>query len=257
MLFVLDVGNTNTVLGVFEHHTLKYEWRIKTDRYKTEDEFGILIKSLLEHKGIYLTDIKGAIISSVVPPIMSALENMCRNYFHIEPLIVGEETVHSHLKINYPNPKEIGADRIVNAVAAIHEYESPLVIIDFGTATTYCYVNEQKEYSGGLISPGISISMDALYKHASKLPKIEIEKPEHIIGKSTIQAMQSGVFYAFVGQVDGIIQQMKQYVKQNVTVIATGGLASLIASGAEYIDHVDPHLTLKGLALIYEMNKLS
>lgn len=255
MLFVVDVGNTNTVLGVFENKKLKQEWRIRTDRHKTEDELGMLMKSLLEHKGIQLTDVNGIIISSVVPPIMFALEKMCKIYFNLEPMIVGRETIDSSLKKCYPNPLEIGADRIVNAVGAIDEYGSPLVIIDFGTATTYCYINESKEYCGGLISPGITISMDALYKNASKLPKIEIESPVSIIGKSTVEAMQSGVFYGFVGQVDGIVRQIKDSVNKKVTVVATGGLASLIADGSKEIDYVDSHLTLKGLYLIYEKNK--
>ncbi|MFC0300071.1 type III pantothenate kinase [Virgibacillus soli] len=253
MLFVLDVGNTNTVLGVFEQAQLKYEWRIKTDRYKTEDEFGMLIKSLLEHNGLTLANITGAIISSVVPPIMFALEKMCKDYFHIEPLIVGKDTVQSTLKMAYPNPMEIGADRIVNAVGAIQEYGAPLIIIDFGTATTYCYVNENKEYYGGLISPGINISMDALYRRAAKLPKIEIESPAHIIGQSTVEAMQSGVYYGSVGQVDGIVNRMKKSVQAEPKVIATGGLASLISDASETIDIVDSHLTLKGLHKIYQM----
>ena len=254
MLFVLDVGNTNMVLGVFENERLKHEWRIRTDRHKTEDELGMLVKSLLEHKGIKLTDITGIIISSVVPPILFALEKMCEIYFDIEPMIVGEETVRSNLKKCYPNPSEIGADRIVNAVAAIHEYDSPLIIIDFGTATTYCYINEKAEYCGGLISPGVTISMDALYRNASKLPRIEIEAPETIVGRSTIEAMQSGVFYGFVGQVDGIVKRIKDSIHKKATVIATGGLSALIANGSEQIEVVDPYLTLKGLHLIYKSN---
>ncbi len=254
MLFVLDVGNTNTVLGVFEKHNLKYEWRIKTDRYKTADEFGMLIKSLFNHRGLDFAAINGVIISSVVPPIMFALEKMCRDYFHTDPLVVGKETVRSHLKMSYPNPQEIGADRIVNAVGAIKEYGAPLIIIDFGTATTYCFVNENREYCGGIISPGINISMDALYQKAAKLPKIEIEAPANVIGSSTVEAMKSGVFYGAVSQVDGIVNRMKQTISQDPKVIATGGLATLIADGSETIDIVDPHLTLKGLYEIYHSN---
>src|SRR5699024_7057201 len=177
MIFVLDTGNTNTVLGVFENDKLKYEWRIKTDRHKTEDEFGILIKSLFDLKGISFADIEGVIISSVVQPIMLALEKMCQRYFNIEPLIIGKDDVNDCLGMRYPHPEEIGADRIVNAVGAIEAYGAPLIIVDFGTATTYCYVNEAKEYNGGLIAPGIKISMEALYSKASKLPKIEIQSP--------------------------------------------------------------------------------
>ncbi|MEC5426059.1 type III pantothenate kinase [Virgibacillus sp. C22-A2] len=254
MLFVLDVGNTNTVLGVFEKDQLKYEWRIKTDRHKTEDEFGMLIKSLFDHKDITFSAVEGVIISSVVPPIMFALEKMCRDYFNLEPLVIGKETVQSFLKMKYPNPKEIGADRIVNAVGAIKEYGAPLILIDFGTATTYCYVNEQEEYEGGIISPGINISMDALYSKASKLPKIEIETPKNVIGTSTVEAMQSGVLYGYVGQVDGIVKRMQDQMKVSATVIATGGLSSLIAKESKTINYVDQHLTLKGLYLIYQLN---
>ncbi len=189
MIFVLDTGNTNTVLGVFDQGELVHEWRIKTDRYKTEDEFGMLIKSLFDHKGILFSEFEGVIISSVVPPIMLALEETCKIYFNLEPLIIGRENVNSYLKICYPNPEEIGADRIVNAVSAIEEFDVPLIIIDFGTATTFCYVNEQKEYMGGIIAPGIKISMEALYNKASKLPKIEIQQPASVIGTSTVSAI--------------------------------------------------------------------
>ncbi|MBR7797570.1 MAG: type III pantothenate kinase [Bacillota bacterium] len=255
MLFVLDVGNTNTVLGVFEGDQLKHQWRIKTDRYKTEDEFGMLVKSLFDHKGITLSDMKGIIISSVVPPIMFALEKMCKDYFHLEPMIIGKESVHSFLKMRYPNPREIGADRIVNAVGAIETYGAPLIIIDFGTATTFCYINDQQEYHGGVISPGINISMEALYSKASKLPKIEIQAPDHVVGSSTVEAMQSGVFYGYVGQVDGIVRRIEAEMGVNAKVVATGGLASLIAHESQTIQHVDPYLTLKGLYLIYHKNK--
>lgn len=255
MIFVLDAGNTNTVLGVFENGELTYEWRIKTDRYKTEDEFGMLIKSLFDYKGIAFSHIKAVVISSVVPPIMDALETMSQNYFNLEPLIIGRENINSFLKTNYPHPEEIGADRIVNAVAAIEAYEAPLVIVDFGTATTYCYINEQKEYSGGLIAPGINISMEALYDKAAKLPKVEIKRPVNIVGKSTVEAMQSGVYFGYVGQVDGIIKEIEGQMNIKPQVIATGGLASLLADASEMIDHVDVHLTLKGLYLIYEKNQ--
>ncbi|MEW9675286.1 type III pantothenate kinase [Lentibacillus sp. L22] len=255
MLFVLDVGNTNTVLGVFDNDKLKHEWRIKTDKHKTEDEFGVLIKSLFDHKGVAFSDIHGVIISSVVPPMMRALERMCAIYFNIQPLIIGRDTVHSYLKMGYPNPKEIGADRIVNAVGAIAEYGSPLIIIDFGTATTYCYVDEEEKYQGGLIAPGIQISMEALYTRASKLPKIEIEAPEHVIGNSTVEAMQSGMFYGYVGQVDGIVARMKHQTKMDPKVIATGGLAPLISDASPAIDIVDQHLTLKGLHIINQKNR--
>ena len=255
MILVLDIGNTNTVLGVFNDGELSYEWRIQTDRHKTEDEFGILIKSLFEHKGLTFAQIKGIIISSVVPPIMKALEKMCEIYFCITPLVVGKAEVDSYLTINYPQPKEIGADRIVNAVGAITLFDTPLIIIDFGTATTFCYVDEYKAYRGGIIAPGINVSMEALYSKASKLPKIEIEQPEQVVGTSTVGAMQAGVYYGYVGQVDGIVNRIKQSMEIEPTVIATGGLAPLIAKGAETIDHVETHLTLKGLYRIFEKNQ--
>ncbi|GAB3054717.1 type III pantothenate kinase [Virgibacillus ainsalahensis] len=254
MLFVLDVGNTNTVLGVFEQDILKHQWRIKTDRYKTEDEFGMLIHSLFDYKGITFSDIHGVIISSVVPPIMFALEKMAKNYFHLDPLIIGKENVQSSLKMAYPNPGEIGADRIVNAVAGIKEYGAPLIIIDFGTATTFCYINESEEYYGGIIAPGINISMEALYSKASKLPKIEIQAPENVLGASTVEAMQSGVFYGYVGQVDSIVNRIKGQMDKSPKVIATGGHSTLIADESETIDYVDSFLTLKGLYIIYQSN---
>lgn len=252
MLFVLDLGNTNMVLGVFEQSELKYEWRIKTDRHKTEDEFGILIHSLFDYKGIAFSDIQGVVISSVVPPIMFALERMSRNYFQIEPIVVGGKDMSGFLKMSYPNPKEVGADRIVNAISAIEKYGAPLVIIDFGTATTFCYIDEDSAYYGGIIIPGINISLEALYSRASKLPKIEITAPERIIGTSTVEAMQSGVFYGYVSQVDGMIHRIKEEMGTNPKVIATGGLAPLIVKESREIDEVDVHLTLKGLNIIFQ-----
>jgi len=252
MLLVLDVGNTNTVLGVFEEDRLRYEWRIKTDRYKTEDEFAMLIKALFAHKEVSFSEIQGIIISSVVPPIMFALEKMCKDYFEIEPLIIGKGTTEKFLKTCYPKPEELGADRVVNAVGAIDKYGEPLIIIDFGTATTFCYVDEAGCYHGGMITPGINISVEALYQRAAKLPKFEIERPATALGKSTVEAMQAGVFYGNAGQVDGIVRQMERELGVRPKVIATGGLAPLIADASETIDVVDPHLTLHGLCVIYK-----
>lgn len=255
MLLVLDVGNTNTVIGVYHKGELEYHWRIETSRNKTEDEYGMLLRSLFEHAGLMFEQINGIIISSVVPPIMFALERMCKKYFYIDPQIVGPG-IKTGLNIKYDNPKEVGADRIVNAVAAIHLYGSPLIIVDFGTATTYCYINENKQYMGGAIAPGITISTEALYSRAAKLPRIEIARPEHIIGKNTVAAMQSGILFGYVGQVEGIVKRIKWQSNHNPKVIATGGLASLIANESDCIDIVDPFLTLKGLELIYERNRV-
>lgn len=252
MLFVLDVGNTNTVLGVFDKNELIHHWRIKTDRYKTEDEFGMLIHSLFEYRGLRFEDITGVIISSVVPPIMFALEKMSRDYFHLEAVVIGKTSYEKMIKMNYPNPSEVGADRIVNAIAGIEKYGAPLILIDFGTATTYCYIDEEARYAGGIITPGVNISMDALNTRASKLPKIEIQKPHHVIGTSTVEAMTSGVFYGYIGQVDGLVHRIKEEKGTNPAVIATGGLSKLIAGESQTIDAVEPYLTLNGLHLIYK-----
>ncbi|MCP2036845.1 type III pantothenate kinase [Planomicrobium sp. HSC-17F08] len=253
MILVMDVGNTNIVLGVYGQDRLLHHWRLETDRHKTEDEFGMQVKALLTDGGLTFASINGIIMSSVVPPIMAALERMCQKYFHIKPLIVGPG-VKTGLNIKYDNPREVGADRIVNAVAAIEEYGAPLIIVDFGTATTYCYINEHRQYMGGAIAPGINISTEALYSRASKLPRIEIARPASVVGKNTVSAMQSGIVYGYVGQAEGIVARMKAESKQQPKVIATGGMASLIADESTAIDKVDPFLTLKGLYLIYKRN---
>ncbi|MBL5777834.1 type III pantothenate kinase [Bacillus sporothermodurans] len=253
MLFVLDVGNTNMVLGVYDKDELKYHWRVETNRHKTEDEYAMVIRSLFQHVGIEFKDINGIIISTVVPPIMYTLERMCNKYFHVKPLVVGPG-IKTGLDIKYENPREVGADRIVNAVAGINEYGSPLIIVDFGTATTFCYINEHSQYMGGAISPGIGISVEALYSRAAKLPRIEIAKTDEIIGKNTVAAMQAGLVYGYVGQVEGIVNRMKANSKKEPIVVATGGHANLIASESKAIDIVDSFLTLKGLRLIYKRN---
>ena len=255
MILVLDAGNSNIVLGVYNNGHLAFHWRMGTDRHKTEDEYAMQVNAFFTHAGISFEQIKGIIISSVVPPIMFALEEMCNKYFRVKPIIVGPG-VKTGLNIKYENPREVGADRIVNAIAAIHEYGGqPLIIVDFGTANTYCYINEKGEYMGGAIAPGISISTEALYTKASKLPRIEITRPSNIVGKNTVSAMQSGILYGFIGQVEGIVSRMKAQSKQEPLVIATGGMASLIANETKIIDMVEPLLTLKGLYIIYKRNQ--
>ncbi len=249
----MDTGNTNIVLGVYDQGELKYHWRMETYRHKTEDEYAMQVKSLFTHVGLSFDEISGIIISSVVPPVMFPLEQMCLKYFNQKPLIVGSD-VETGLLIKYENPKEVGADRIVNAVAAVEEYGSPLIIVDFGTATTYCFIDEDGGYMGGAIAPGIGISMEALFDRAAKLPRIELVRPDRVVGNTTIAAMQSGIIFGYVGQVEGIVARMKAQSKKVPKVIATGGLADLIASESTVIDVVDNFLTLKGLYLIYQHN---
>ncbi len=253
MIMAVDVGNKNITIGLFRGKRLAYHWKISTSQSKTEDEWAMALKALFDYENISFASIRGIIISSVVPTIMHVLENMCKKYFQIRPLIVGPG-IKTGLNIKYDNPREVGADRIVNAVSAIHEYEGPLIIVKFGTAISYCYINERHEYEGGAIAPGLMISAEALFTHASKLPRIEIAKPPHIVGKNTIHAMQAGIFYGFVGQVDGIVAMMKERCLVTPTVIATGRLAELIAPESKQIDVVEPFLTLKGLRIIYEKN---
>ena len=252
MLLVIDVGNTNTVIGLLEGAKIINQWRIKTDRHKTEDEFGMMIDHLFRYHGLSFDLVEDVIISSVVPPIMYALEKMVATHFKKEAIVVGEYPIDSYLKMAYPNPKEIGADRIVNAVGAIEAYGAPLIIIDFGTATTFCYIDETASYVGGAILPGIRLSLEALYEKAAKLPKVEINHPKHTIGQSTVEAMQSGLYFGYVGQVDAMVKRFKQEGSSEATVIATGGLSHLIAGESETIDVVDPMLTLKGLRSIYD-----
>ncbi|GAB7387192.1 type III pantothenate kinase [Bacillaceae bacterium] len=254
MILVIDVGNTNIVLGVFEGSELRYHWRIATNREQTEDEYGMLVKNLFQHVDLPLKRIRGIAISSVVPPLMFALEKMCLKYFDIKPLVVGPG-IKTGLNIKTENPREVGADRIVNAVAGIHEYGTPLIIVDFGTATTFDYIDEQGQLLGSAIAPGINISTEALYSRAAKLPRIELIKPPSVVGRNTISAMQAGIVYGFIGQVDGIVGRMKAEFNPQAKVIATGGLAQLIGTEAHSVDRVDPWLTLKGLRLIYDRNR--
>lgn len=255
MLLVFDVGNTNMVLGVYEGKKLLKDWRISTDKEKTSDEYGVLINNLFQFDGLNLKNVKDVIISSVVPNVMHSLENFSIKYCKKQPLIVGPG-VKTGLNIKYDNPKQVGADRIVNAVAGIEKYGTPLIIIDFGTATTFCALSEKGEYLGGTIAPGIKISSEALFQRASKLPRVELAKPGMAICKNTVSAMQSGIIYGYVGLVDKIIDMMKlEFKNKDVKVIATGGLSSLIASETDRIDSVDKFLTLEGLRIIYDKNR--
>lgn len=255
MILVMNAGNSNIILGVYKNDQLAYQWRMETNIHKTEDEYAMQLHAFFSYEGISFQEITGIIISSVVPPIMFSLERMCKKYFHQDPLIVGPG-VKTGLNIKYENPREVGTDRIVNAVGALVQYGGkPLIIIDFGTAITYCYLNARGDYLGGAIAPGIAISTEALYARAAKLPRFEIMKTNQVIGKNTVSAMQAGVFYGFIGQVEGIVSRMKAQSEEEPLVLATGGLATLIADETQMIDVVDPDLTLKGLATIYKRNQ--
>ena len=254
MLLVIDAGNSNIVLGIYDGEVLLKNWRISTDRSKSADEYGILFNNLLISTGIGVANITDIIISSVVPTLTGVLERLSRGYFGIRPHIVGPG-IRTGMSIHYDNPKEVGADRIVNAVAGYEKYRTALIIVDFGTATTFDYVNGKGEYCGGAIAPGLMISMEALFQRASKLPWVEIVKPPGVIAKNTVNSMQAGIFYGYVGLVDEIVGRMKRESRESPKVIATGGLASLIAPESKSIETVEEYLTLEGLRILYLRNR--
>ncbi|NGP60616.1 type III pantothenate kinase [Paenibacillus thiaminolyticus] len=257
MILVIDIGNTNIVLGVYEEDKLLHNWRLSTSRQSTTDEYGVMIYNLFTMTKLSVKDIEGVILSSVVPPIMHTMEMLCKKYLNKAPLIVGPG-VKTGLNIRIENPREVGADRIVNAVAAIELYGGlkPLVVVDFGTATTFDVIDVKGNYVGGAIVPGIGISTEALYQRAAKLPRIELTKPKSVIGRNTVHSMQAGIIFGYAGQVDGIVDRITNELGAEPTVIATGGMAELIASESRTIDTTNPLLTLEGLRLIYNRNKL-
>lgn len=257
LLLVIDVGNTNIVLGLYKEKELVLDWRVSTDKDRTSDEYGLMFEQIFRYHNIDMKDITDVIISSVVPTLMHTLPATSRRYFKIEPIVIGPG-VKTGINIRYDNPKEVGADRIVNAVAAYEKYGGPAIIVDFGTANTFCFVSKEGDYLGGAITPGIRISAEALFLRTAKLPKVELVKPEKIIAKNTVMSIQSGTVYGYIGMVDYIIEKMMQEMNlehKDVQIIATGGFSQLIASESKYIKIIDKMLTLEGLRIIYERNK--
>lgn len=254
MLLAIDVGNTNAVFGLYRGEDLLDTWRLATRHETTGDEYGIILRQFFAISGHAIGDVQAIAIASVVPPTLQPLTEMCERYFKRRPLVVGPG-IKTGISIFYDNPREVGADRIVNAVAAYEKYKSAVVVVDFGTATTFDCVSERGEYLGGVIAPGIGISVEALFQRASKLPRVELVRPKQVIGKNTVHSMQSGIVFGYVGLVDGIVERISREYKSPPRVIATGGLAHLIADESATIEGVDENLTLDGLRILHERNR--
>ena len=253
MLLAIDAGNTNIAIGAYRGEEMAHQWRLSTRIEATADELGVILRGLFDTAGVAIGEIDSVVISSVVPTLDRSLMGMCRQYLGAEPMMIGPG-VRTGIQIRYDNPKEVGADRVVNAVAAFHKYGGPAIVVDFGTTTNFDVIGETGDYLGGAIAPGIRISMDALFERAAKLPRVELLQPRTVIAKSTVESIQSGFLYGFVGQIEGIVKRMTDELGGDARVIATGGLAQLISEHTDCIETVDDRLTLDGLRLIHELN---
>ena len=254
MLLAFDIGNTAIHIGLFKGEKIEATWRIGVEREKLSDEYGVLIHSLLQAKGLAPSDVEDCILGCDVPPLIPTFEQVCRDYFDVEPMVVGHG-LRTGIRILYDNPKQLGADRIIDAVAATHKYGKPVIVVDFGTATVFDAVNERGDYLGGAIAPGIGIASEALFARAAMLYRVQLERPPSAIGKNTINAMQSGILFGYVGLVEGMVRRFKEELGGDPCVVATGGLASVVAAETDCLDVVDAELTLSGLRLICEMNR--